>query len=463
MSKVLVIGRRRHFDRVYKLARKLYPDSEIVLWSDEKLGGKRVQWVGSVFYRKFSEEDYKFSTDGLTDEAINEIIVRCRYLRSLPYELARKMAICAFDSWKEILTDNDYTDVFTLPIDSFQTDTLSRAAKYLNIKALAPVTTPFSGRIRFTLSGEILNCPLVDSIRKDIIEREIQRLSTPTYRADVLMGVNSSPLITILRRLLIDSLKPPFFFLYRILAKDPLSFSFPSRRYCKKTMFATPTRALSAYRMEKKSTLLLPNHYVFIPLQFYPEATTDYWIKELDMINHHKVVLAIIDSVKDLYPVVIKEHPTAIGRRSSSFLNELFKRNVYFAPLLSHTSNLVKEAEVVVGAGTTTILQALIHKKPVLFTGTPFYGSGGGRILKSICDINNIRNEIIKAIENSNYKDEDIYQVVERYYKTSSPGRLGSYKIIGEKSISQSFDVEIPEETKLFFNAVRNLTSYDVV
>lgn len=44
----------------------------------------------------------------------------------------------------------------------------------------------------------------------------------------------------------------------------------------------------------------IPDNCIFIPLQFYPEATTDYWIKESNMINFHNDVIEIIKEHQEI-------------------------------------------------------------------------------------------------------------------------------------------------------------------
>jgi hypothetical protein len=453
MKKIMVIGRRRHFDRVYSIAEQLFPQSQIQLWSDERLGGESVRWMGERFYKNFSKFKGVQQVDGFGGADIDDMILRCRYLRNVDRSLATQIAVTSFSSWVETLSEESYDHVFTLPVDSYPTDSLVRAARYLGVPAHAPVTTPFAGRIRFTLKGEIIKPQTPADYDQKELKGLMEIIKEPSYQAAVLMGIDTPATSTIIRRLLIDSIKPPFFLFYRWLKQDPLSFSFPRRALCRQTMFATPTGAGISYAMEKRKTTDFPKKYAFIPLQFYPESTTDYWVQEKPMTNHYKVVLSIIDALKGHLPIVIKEHPTALGRRPAFFIKELIKRGVVFAPTLLPTGDLVKNSTITIGSGTTTMLQALLHQRPILFAGTPFYSVNDGLpTLKSLDNLNSIRDQLMASIESPGYGEEVTHQVLERYFTCSTPGHLGSYKIIGEKSVSQQKPAHIPKETVDFFN-----------
>lgn len=461
MGKVLVTGRRRHFDRVLKLAQLLYPGKDFDLWSDERRGGRRVNWIGPYFYKyeKNSLAELIHQTPQISSSKISEIIARCRYLRNIDSKKAEKLARACFLAWKEILESHKYEYIFTLPVDAYTTDTLCIAAELTGIKAVAPVTTPFDARIRFSLRGEFhiprrLQSKSVQECLP-LVQDYIDKITNMDYRASVLMGIDTPVKETILRRLVIDSAKPPYFMLYRFFARDPLSFSFPVRGLCKQTMFATPSRAWWANKISSAAQKELPQHYIFIPLQFYPEATTDYWIKEVEMCDHHQSVLALVDAVQGKYPVVIKEHPTAVGRRDSEFLKKLYEKSVIFADTLLPTGDLVSKAALVAGGGSTTMLQALLCKRPALFLGTPFYGAGGANILKRLDDPEHTLEMVEQSMKKDIYTNTDEYiRPLVNYYISSTPGRLGHYKIIGESSKSQAYSEEIPEETVNFLKEI---------
>ncbi|MGE4497250.1 MAG: hypothetical protein AB7E48_05175 [Deferribacterales bacterium] len=451
MKKIMALGRRRHFDRVYKLAQNLYDDCSIDLWSDENLGGERVKWFGEFFYKEFNQcSCFKIIPEA---DEMESYISRCRFLRNFERKKAERCVLSAISAWTEIFKNYGYDEVLSLPVDSFIVDTLIKSAELAGIKVFFPVTTPFKGRIRFSKRGELEGITGTKEQYAEIIAKEAENIAQQNYRADILMGINTRATKTIMRRLLIDSVKQPFFSAYRIIKNDPLSFSFPERKYMLKRMFATLPRALKAVELENISKTVIPDGHIFIPMQFYPESTTDYWIPELEMCDHHKTVLKIIDAVGGRYPVVMKEHPAAIGRRDEKFLNEIVKRGVIFAPLLMPTGLIMQNASLVIGSGTTTMLQAMLNEKNVMFTGTPFYGSHGRTVLKTLDDKAEILSVVEKAMADS-YKDGEKELSLIDYFLTSTPGRLGSYKIIGETSLSQQFDVYIPDETKKYFQTL---------
>ncbi|NER93883.1 MAG: hypothetical protein F6J86_08590 [Symploca sp. SIO1B1] len=455
ISRIMVFGRRFHFQRVSTVATLLFPNSEIEVWSDENLGGSSVQWWGKWFYNSLDNlesEQHQNLISELSESAIEEIIQRCRYLRVCSKHQARQLAIAGYIAWSQILQEFHYSILLLLPIDSFVLDTLQRAAESLNIPAIYPINTLFPGYIRFTTRGELLGH--LPNIEQKALDSVVEKLQKVDFKPDYLMGVNTPVLETILRRTLIDLLKPPAYWMYRNLRNDQFSFSFCPWRVLRQTMVATPKRMKASITLEKKSQNKFPSDFALIPLQFYPENANDYCIPELEMCNHHKVVLEITKVISEDMPVVIKEHPAGIGRRCERFINDLLKiKNVYIAPMLYPIGALINQSSMVIGYGSSSMLQALVLEKPVLFAGTPFYSSAQRPVLKTIQDQAQIRKAVSTALEMGAAPYDTVHKLIKNYFHSTAPANiLGSYAPLGERLSSTSQTISITPKTSLLLN-----------
>ena len=459
-NNILLFSRRFHFTNRLNFAKVIFPGKNIDLWSDERWVdfGKNATWWGAYFYEALKEIKKSTHVNILSALEVHDIIVRCRFLRELPFEKANELAQAAFLAWSRIIEHKKYDFVFHQPIDSFVLDTLDRAAKMQKIPAMHTVGTMLSGRLRFTSRGELSGNIVLpeDAEEYEKIESSIINVK---YRPDWLIGTDKTPLRTILSRTFIDMPKAPAFAMYRMLASDPDSFSFAPFKYYKARMHGTPARFFASKGMEKRSFVHPPEEFAFFPLQFYPESSTDYWVPEAAVIDHHKNVLAIARALGKNMPILIKEHPAALGKRSEKFIQELLKiPNVMIAPTLYPAGELVMKSKLVIGHGSSTMFQAMVMRRPVLFLGSPFYGSGKRKVLTKIDDENHIRDIATEAINLGDTSKEEAYDLIKTIFSTTAPGRAGYYSPIGEKSSARLSNIEFSDRLRLLFeDAISNL------
>jgi len=150
----------------------------------------------------------------------------------------------------------------------------------------------------------------------------------------------------------------------------------------------------------------LPSHFILYPLQLYPEATT------LIVSPFHQ--LCIIKEISKRIPLgwylLVKEHPTAVGIRPFSFYKEIKKLpNVLLVNPYLNNRKLIKLSQVVFSLNGTPILESIILKKPVIFTG-PSKFDGFQMGIKST-DILNF-DKLIQEALNIKYDDNDIIYMI---------------------------------------------------
>ncbi|KTC81430.1 hypothetical protein [Legionella brunensis] len=444
-KKILAFARRRHFKRIISLASQLFgQDAEIQLISDERLGGNKVDWWGDVFYQELKSS----SRNTNSYLPMEDIIQRCRFLRTLPFKTASHLAVIAYRTWEIILEKNDYDIVLLLPIDSFVLDTLQRVAKEKGIPAFSPINTLFSKRVRFTVRGELLGQLKMTSVLEESYNNSLNQLTKIDFRPDFLMGVDKQVKQTAIRRMIIDAIKRPVFFSYRHLFRDPLSFSFAPWPVQRTKMVSSFSRAQEIIKVEKNALKELPREFILLPLQFYPEATNDYWISELEMCNHHAVTLSLAKDLSKFMPVVIKEHPACIGRRNENILRTLSKiPNVYFAPTMSSITSLLEKTKLVVGYASSTAIQATLLNIPLLYCGSPYYNASHKNVLMRLTTAEEHIYIAQNAIK-SNTETQRLQQLesLKKLFISSGEGSLGAYAPMGEKLLASEAEPRITKD-----------------
>jgi hypothetical protein len=133
-------------------------------------------------------------------------------------------------------------------------------------------------------------------------------------------------------------------------------------------------RATLARRLSHEPDPAVP--YVYFPLH----VVDDYKIKRV--IPHCYDQASIIEQVADALPhgheIVLKEHPMSIGRNRLALLRRLARiPNARIVPPHTSSHALMRGARAVTVISSTVGLEALLHDKPVLTLGQPFYGGYG--------------------------------------------------------------------------------------
>jgi hypothetical protein len=116
--------------------------------------------------------------------------------------------------------------------------------------------------------------------------------------------------------------------------------------------------------------------YVYFPLH----DVEDYKIATLlpHLADQVEVVERLAAALPPGHDLVLKEHPLSIGRNSLELLRRLSapENAILVAPRTSSNA-LIRGASAVAVISSTTGLEALLHRKPVLTLGKPFYAGYG--------------------------------------------------------------------------------------
>lgn len=455
-NRIIVVARRGHFLRLQELAEGLGFRGRVDLVSDERL----VELRGGLWWQnvRFNPSKDVERIIEAANEDLGKIRLRCRYLRGLAFVDAAELISAAMHQWTSLLNFRRPSVVLSVPVDSYVLDTLRLCCEFLGVPFLAVVGSPFPGRIRFTdWKGSLLgNRPVSEAAA----EGELQRLGKHggSFKPDWLIGFDRPAGTIIRRRALIDAVKPLGNLIYRFTARDSQSYSFPSKADLYRRMFATPARAASALRWERSAANAgpLPQEYIFLPLQFYPECGTDYWTQGPLAGAYHPVTLQMVRSLTKICPIVVKEHPAAIGRRSSRFLYELLSiPGVHPVPVQTPVSELWPNAAATVGNGSTTMLQVLAGGGAAVFLGSaPFYGQGTGTVSQT-CEGDELRHALTSACNAAEGEPHgrDNLATVRRYLEATAEGSLGGYRPIGERPhLATTSDVMISSALRKHFD-----------
>jgi len=116
--------------------------------------------------------------------------------------------------------------------------------------------------------------------------------------------------------------------------------------------------------------------FVYFPLH----VTDDFKIKKVipHCVDQGYLIEQVADSLPAGYDLVLKEHPVSIGRNPLTWLRRVLRRpNIKLVDPYTSSHDLMAESTAVAVIGSTVGLEALLHGKPVLTLGEPYYAGYG--------------------------------------------------------------------------------------
>lgn len=333
-----------------------------------------------------------------------DIHSRCRYLRQLsPTETALRIKAMssALDS---LITEYDPDCILGLVIDSYPQDIAHRLMKQRGSAYIGLLNNMLNGYSRLTTYGELLTRR---EVSQDEIDNALQVLSEITYIPSMQQDFmwSTHPAKMFFTKYLKEKAKSVYYWTWRRIMRDPDNFysntvghescmtchqidqlfyrRFEDRDYCTQ---------IDAAKAAGKTV-------VYLPLQFYPECSLDYWSPAPEMRHFYDVMDRICALVPDDYLIVVKEHPSASGLRKSGFYRKLKQApHILIAPFDELSNNVIEQADVVLTWTGSVGIEAVVREKPLIsFGGAYFDPDNRFLTLKTFDDIMNLERFVAQA------------------------------------------------------------------
>ena len=131
--------------------------------------------------------------------------------------------------------------------------------------------------------------------------------------------------------------------------------------------------------------------FVYFPLHVADDYKLEYVLPHLaDQLG---VASQVARALPHGYDLVLKEHPMSIGRSELGPLRRLRRlANVRIVPPRTSSHALIRRSSGLVVISSTVGLEALLHRRPVLTLGRPFYAGFG--VTRDIDDLAGLRSAV---------------------------------------------------------------------
>jgi hypothetical protein len=300
-----------------------------------------------------------------TEDELTNIFGRCRVARSLPKDVAIEMIISYEHVFEEILATRKFNYIFSFPIDRYPMDVLERVAKRYDIEYFEITACLFDKTSMLLRRGRAIKMPkeIEKCISyKDAYSTLVSTKYTPVY-------VRDRKKYSKLRWLKVFAwqyTRDIVFKLIMILENDPKNLhGLDSQMYLKHKVSLSDI-FFERYMNYNYADLMNGNpreKNVIIALQLYPEASIDYWVEDMGIVDYENFMLKLIQHLSDAgYTIFLKDHPLQFGFRQLSFIRLALQiSNVHYLPFNTDVNEILEKVSVSVTTTGTVGLQASLR------------------------------------------------------------------------------------------------------
>lgn len=362
--KILLYVRKWNKNFYYKLAKSAFDSPQIQMISDFR--GLADVWSGTFLY----DEKYDTSNSVFEKEKA-DIIARCRFLRSLPYEKAEKLSNRFWNGVQEIFNKEHYDIVISPIIDCYTMDIIERVAEQNGVMYFSLVTSFIQGYSRFTKRGELFDAGR--EVNAEEVNSVLNTLLRDDYKVSFSLNREKKDCDTLkyyLRRRVVDNI---YFPLMKLKEKDIENYhyntlSFQDGRY-------NSYNVKNAQKYYKKiDSIKINNMSVYVPLHYSPEATVDYWCDDKRWADYEASVVSVIEKSDKQVEFIVKEHPAMYGKRCIRFYQKLEALgNVQMIHPYENSNYILGQVNNVLTYTGSVGVEALLRGKKVFTVSDNYY------------------------------------------------------------------------------------------
>ena len=220
-----------------------------------------------------------------------------------------------------MLINENFDIVLSEAIDQFLEDILFQEANKLNLPCYGLIQCFINGYFRVTSYGEAnyLREPDIEEVN-ELISKVTKSNYIPTF----IKKEKSNLIRSYFKKYFMNYLRFVFYFFYRYLPGKRFVYHYwASDIISRKFLHIIPPINLGDKNWERN--LIKNKNTLFIPMQFFPESTIDYWANDIEMIEYEKMLPLFIKKFFPHFKVIIKEHPELLVIETHLFIERLRK------------------------------------------------------------------------------------------------------------------------------------------
>jgi hypothetical protein len=322
-------------------------------------------------FRRFYRAEATSSAELSADE-VSDVIARCRLLRWLPKRKARAMVLAIAEAEAAILDEIKPVAVVAFPIDRYTSDVLARLARKRGIPYYELTASALPGMAMLMFRGRLV--ALAAPADAALVETKRAEIADPLFTPSYVQGQAAYTAGRWLKTFAKFRLRGWVFKALSLLHRDPLNL-----HYMDAQAFLGHKPALSDIGMlqlvdadwQSRIEAFPREKRVFLPLQLFPEASIDYWIDDLGLVDYEAMIVEATGLLSQRgYQVIVKDHPLQFGFRQTELIRRLRAiPNILIVPYEISGNQLTEMVDTTFNlTGTLGMQAAMLGKKSIVTT-----------------------------------------------------------------------------------------------
>lgn len=385
----------------------------------------------------------------------DDIIRRCRVLRNLKKHTALTMIGAMWMTLDNLVTQQKPRLIMSFIIDRYVLDVLDRIATAHGIRFLGLTASIIPDQVMFMDRGQLIK---VREPEANEITRARQKIVNDTFTPSYVNLSKKYNYRQYWRTFIIYKLRGIAYQFTRRFKRDMLNLHYLDALnhldhkprlldYTVPNLFNHDWEALLAATPRDKR--------IFIGLQLLPEASLDYWLNDLSLLDNEDVTLNICQVLSQAgFTLFVKDHPLQFGFRKRDLIQRLVKLpNVVLVPYCVPATALLCECDITATFTGTIGFQSAVAGACSIVSGAYYSDDTHFIHFKALSDIARLPEKIaaFHANKTGTISDEAIDGLLGKILAASAPGDLFGFK---------KFDKTKPESVKRTETLVQSLNHY---
>lgn len=324
------------------------------------------------FYKNFKilMKSEQPTSEHFDEQEVSEIIARCRLLRWLPIKKATAMVHAMARSFAPVLEAEIPEVILSFPIDRYVSDVLERLGTKRSIPYIELTASLLPDMSMLMYQGKLLN--FNQDINKLALKEKVTEIANPSFTPSYVQVSSKYTLKRFLKTFMYFKVRGWAFKIISLLKNDPLNLHYMDAQAFlghKPDLKDSSITKLVDYNWREKINSFDKQKRVFLGLQLFPEASIDYWIRDLDLIEYEDILVEMVEVFTSSgYQILVKDHPLQYGFRQVELLHRLMKfPNVVIVPYDVSGNEMLDLCDInFTCTGTLGLQAALLGKKSIV-------------------------------------------------------------------------------------------------
>lgn len=408
------------------------------------------------FYTTLRQKDCsQHALQHLSKPTCDEIIRRCRVLRNQKKTTALAMIGAMWLTLDELLTQRKPRLIMSFIIDRYVLDVLDRVAQSHGIRFIGMTASIVPDQVMFMDRGKLIAVRKPDT---DEVTQARQQIVNDTFTPSYVNISKKYNRRLYWRTFLLYKLRGVSYQFTRRIKRDKLNLHYlDALNHLDHKPRLGDYRVLDAFHQDWETRLAATprDKRVFIGLQLLPEASLDYWLDDLSLLNNEELILDICQVLSNAgFTLFVKDHPLQFGFRKRDLIQRLQKiPAVVLVPYSVPATQLLMECDITATCTGTIGFQSAVAGACSIVSGAYYSDESHFIQFRNRADIAALPEKITEFQKNktTGISDESIDSLLTNILAASAPGDLFSFK---------KFDKNQPQHVQRAATLVASLNRY---